>query len=148
MITLSDILNLAPAPWAFEADDRLVARWGEGYTETVITVNRDRHGYTCRADVDRFFGTAGAEMPDELPAALPKAYAGAILSVRAQGIGPQILAAVQHAPTWLRVGIMPALDREEAAAVRALTDARERVANLERLDSDLKAQRAVLVGWL
>lgn len=148
MLTINDLLNLAPAPWMFEDADRFAVRWGEGYTSTVLTVTRSRDGFTCRAEVDHFFGEASAEMPDELPAALRKAYAGAVLSVQARGIGSQILAAVEHAPAWLRGGILPTLDREAAVAVRALAEARERVANLERLDADLKAQRAVLVGLL
>ena len=148
MLTINDLLNLAPAPWGFEDVDRFAVRWGEGYTATVLTVTPSRDGFTCRAEVDHFFGEACAEMPDELPAALRKAYAGAILSVPARGIGPQILAAVEHAPSWLRAGIPPALDREAAAAVQALAEARARVANLERLDADLKAQRAVLAGLL
>lgn len=107
---------VTPEPWT-QKDDYFSTSWGDRPLATSLSVHVHPKGeiYTS-VYIGPFKGGADAEVFDEIPAALRRAYVQAMRSARGTESEPQMMKDVARAPRWLRDGLRRALDAEILAA--------------------------------
>jgi hypothetical protein len=103
---------ITPEPWT-QKDDDFDTSWGRRPLTTTLSVRPHSKGKLyISVYVGPFKGIADAEVFDEIPAALRRAYVMAIRDARGTESEPQMMKDVALAPRWLRDGLRRALDAE------------------------------------
>lgn len=103
---------VTPEPWT-QKDDYFSTSWGDRPLATSLSVHVHPKGEIyISVYIGPFKGGADAEVFDEIPAALRRAYVQAIRSARGTDSEPQMMKDVARAPRWLREGLRRALDAE------------------------------------
>ena len=102
-----------PSAWV-QQGDYYHATWGPAALTTSLCVHAQPKGKLyISVYVGSFKGIAdAAEVFDEIPAALRRAYVMAIGEARGTESEPQMMKDVALAPRWLRAGLRRALDAE------------------------------------
>lgn len=115
---ISDLLmrfNLeivTPEPWT-QKDNDFSTSWGDRPLATSLSVHvHPKEGIYTSVYIGPFKGGADAEVFDEIPAALRRAYVQAMRSARGTESESQMFRDAARAPRWLRDGLRRALDAE------------------------------------
>lgn len=163
-VTLDLLPLIAPALWIQE-DNVWTASWGEGPSSTELTVMRYKDGYLCKVLVGIFKGEGvyddecGSSFEhrehyvtfiDQIPGALRDVYADVIIGIGRWDVGDSRarLESLNHAPLWLRAGILPEIERRTDRHVRDLENKRAQLRVTEQVVNDVAQHRDLLASLL
>lgn len=163
-MTLDLLPLIAPAPWTQE-DNVWTASWGEGPSSTELTVMRHKDGYLCKVFVGIFKGEdvrddecgssfnhteSYAQFVDQIPGVLRDVYADVIIGIGQWDVGDnrKQLESINNAPSWLRAGILPMIEKRNDRHLRDLENKRAQLRVTERVVVDVTQHRDLLASLL
>ncbi len=163
-MTLDLLPLIAPAPWT-QDDGVWTVCWGEGPSSTELTVMRHKDGFLCKVFVGVFkgegvrddecgssfnLGESCASFIDQIPSTLRNLYAEEIIGIGRWDVSDNRarLKSLNNAPSWLRAGVLPEIEKRVEQHTRHLTNKRLQLQIDEQVVEGVTQHRDLLASLL